>query len=261
MKKYIIYCIFIFITFCSLLTYNVCNKTDKNITDTTKYITLIAYKMHNDSINLIEFSSDSINITAFEYKEVISEIINSYGKNGIFKGKHVITYPYKISKNCIKLIKKYEGCRLTAYYFKDNKTGKSEKFKTIGYGHVIYPGDNTPDKITQEQAENLLQKDLNNIYVPAANKLLKEINPKFKVTQGFFDGFVSLIYNCGPDGIRKSEFWKRLKNCRFDKNGNININDYEYMLAAVKTTRISSAGHKIRRKAEYNLMRKDKVNS
>lgn len=259
MKKYILYSIFIFILICSV-TYKCFSFGNKNASqDTTKYITLIAYKMQQDSTNLIEFSGDSINTAAFEYKDVISEIINSYGKTGKFNGKHVITYPYKISKNSIKIIKKYEGCRLTAYYFKDNKTGKVEKFKTIGYGHVIYNGDNTPDKITQAQAEKLLKDDLNKIYVPAANKLLTEINPKFKVTQGFFDGFVSLVYNCGPDGIRKSEFWQRLKKCRFDNNGNINSNDYEYMLAAVKTARISSAGHKIRRKAEYNLMRKDKV--
>ena len=55
-------------------------------------------------------------------------------------------------------------------------------------------------------------------------------------------------------GIQKSAFWRRLKKCRFDKNGKVNKKDYEYMLQAIKTARTSEPGHFIRRRQEYALM-------
>lgn len=215
---------------------------------------------HVDDINIIETFTDSINAISPEYKNILETFMSVYGNDGIWQPKDnqiVLKQPYTISDNCIKLIKQYEGCSLTAYYFTDNKTGKRETHPTIGYGHVIYRenGDNTPMKITQQQADELLKKDLEKTYVPAANRLLKQVNPNFKVTQGFFDGFVSLIYNCGISGIQKSAFWTRLKACRFDSKGNINKSDYEYMLAGVRTARVSSRGHITRRKAEYSMMR------
>ena len=58
----------------------------------------------------------------------------------------------KISQNGIDLIKKYEGCHLTAYKCPSNVW-------TIGYGHVI--GVTEGMTITQQQAEDFLREDLN----------------------------------------------------------------------------------------------------
>lgn len=190
-----------------------------------------------------------------KYMFVANKMKIMYGNDGKYKKRNshfVLKQPYKISKHCIELIKKWESCSLTSYHYTGNSV---EKHTTIGWGHVIYEGDKTPNKITQKQADDMLIKDLNDIFVPAANKLLNNVNKNFKVTQGFFDGFVSLLYNCGITGIQKSAFWKRLKLCRFDNNGNINKADYEYMLAAIKTARISEPGHVNRRSEEYKLMR------
>ena len=57
----------------------------------------------------------------------------------------------KTSENGIELIKKFEGCKLTAYR---DPVG----VLTIGYGHT---GDvKEGQKITQKKAEDLLKKDL-----------------------------------------------------------------------------------------------------
>lgn len=232
-----------------------CNK-EENKQDTQNFDkVIIAKASHNE---IISFESDSLNVISEEYNEFLKEFKNTYTQQSdsvvnIIVG---ISKPYNISQKCIDIIKKFEGCRLTAYRYHNKKTGKKEKFYTIGYGHVIFPGDPTPMKITQDHAEKLLKEDLNKTYVPSARRLLEQIDPNFKVTQGFFDGLVSLVYNCGEAGLQKSAFWKLLKKCRVDQNGKINKKDYDQMLQAIKTARASEPGHFIRRRQEYALMAK-----
>jgi lysozyme len=57
----------------------------------------------------------------------------------------------KISLEGLSLIKKFEGCRLKAYYC-------SGGVLTIGYGHT--GGVKETDTITQEEADELLEKDV-----------------------------------------------------------------------------------------------------
>ena len=57
----------------------------------------------------------------------------------------------KISQEGLSLIKKFEGCRLEAYYC-------SGGVLTIGYGHT--GGVKESDTITQEEAEKLLRADV-----------------------------------------------------------------------------------------------------
>ena len=149
-----------------------------------------------------------------------------------------------------EFIKKYESCVLTAYKL------KGEKRYTIGYGHVIYE-DDIPHKISQEYADKLFDKDMDKFNVHV-RELLSELDHRFIYTQSFVDGLTSLTYNCGPDGVRKTRFWKRMKACRYDKKTKaINKKDLIYAIEAVKTANISRiyyAGHKNRRKAEHNKM-------
>lgn len=51
------------------------------------------------------------------------------------------------------MLMKDEGCRLTEY---EDSLGNP----TIGFGHLVMPHDDLPDTITQQQAENLLQDDM-----------------------------------------------------------------------------------------------------
>lgn len=92
----------------------------------------------------------------------------------------------KISAAGIKLIKNFEGCRLTAY-----KATPQEQYYTIGYGH--YGADvKKGQTITQEQADNYLKKDL--------EKFENYVNTmvKLRLNQNQFDALVSFTYNCGP---------------------------------------------------------------
>lgn len=93
----------------------------------------------------------------------------------------------KISKNGIELIKKYEGCSLTAYRCPAGKW-------TIGFGHTGNVGEN--DKITQQQAEAYLVADVSK-YEKCVAKY-----EKYKWNQNEFDALVSFAYNIGSiDGL------------------------------------------------------------
>ncbi|KUP24930.1 lysozyme [Paenibacillus sp. DMB5] len=100
----------------------------------------------------------------------------------------------KISESGIKLIKKYEGCRLTAY-----KPVPTEQYWTIGWGH--YGKDVTSGMtITQAKADSMLVTDLakyevyvnSSAYVPVTAQL----------TQNQFDALVSFCYNCGAGNLQ-----------------------------------------------------------
>lgn len=91
-----------------------------------------------------------------------------------------------LSPNGLKLIKSFEGCKLTAY-----KCLPTEKYYTIGYGH--YGSDVTAGmKITKEQAEELLVQD--------CQKVIKNVNSfmsKYNFNQNQFDALVSFAFNVG----------------------------------------------------------------
>lgn len=213
-------------------------------------------KLDKNDSTLITFNQvctdDSVS-----FGETITAIMENGIDNDVYKvsnktNSNLIAYKdAQISDDGVKLIKNFESCRLTAYKL------KGESRYTIGYGHVIYPGDNIPMKITKSQAEKILKNDLKryNVYL---QEMLSELDHRFRYTQSFIDGLGSLVYNCGPDGVRKTIFWKRMKQCRFDKStNNINTDDLKFAIAAVKTANISSRykkGHTYRRKVETRVM-------
>jgi lysozyme len=105
----------------------------------------------------------------------------------------------KIGIRGLGLIKKYEGCKLTAYLCPANKV-------TIAYGNTFYKDGSKiklGDKITQQQAEDLLM-DLLPQFEAIVNK-----NIKIDLTQYQFDALVSFVWNCG-----KSETLFRLVNSK-----------------------------------------------
>lgn len=97
----------------------------------------------------------------------------------------------KISKKGLELIKKYEGCRLTAYRCPAGVW-------TIGYGHTagVTPG----MKITQAQAEQMLIEDM-----AKYEKKVDKYQSKYNFNQAQFDSLVSFAYNVGSiDGLTKN---------------------------------------------------------
>ena len=93
----------------------------------------------------------------------------------------------KISESGLQLLKKFEGCRLVAYW---DVNGYS-----IGYGH--HGADVTQGmKITQKEAEEYLKKDV--------AKFEKAVNAlKYDLNQNQFDALVDFAYNCGAGNLKK----------------------------------------------------------
>lgn len=90
----------------------------------------------------------------------------------------------RISANGIQLIKKFEGCRLNAYF-------DAAGVPTIGYGHTGV--DVVPGLVwSQQRADDMLVHDL----VKFETKVI-EYDPVYHWKQNEFDALVSFAYNIG----------------------------------------------------------------
>jgi len=89
----------------------------------------------------------------------------------------------KASQKCTDLIKKFEGCRLSAYRCPAGVW-------TIGYGHTT--GVKAGDVITQAQAEKYLMQDIER-YESHVNGY----DDKYHWTQNEYDALVSFAFNIG----------------------------------------------------------------
>jgi len=133
--------------------------------------------------------------------------------------------------NGTKLLKFFEGCRLTAYQ-------DSVGVWTIGYGHTkgVFEG----MSITQEEAEQMLLTELEE-YEGYVEKYVT-----VPLTQNQFDALVVWVYNLGPTNFRKSTLLKEL-------------NSGNYTAAGQEITKWNKAGGKVlaglvkRREAEALL--------
>lgn len=107
----------------------------------------------------------------------------------------------KISNDGVFLIKKYEGCRLTAYKCPAGVW-------TIGYGHTA--GVVQGMTITQAQADTFLRQDLEKF-----EKLVEKYDNTYHWSQNEFDALVSFAYNIGnidqltANGTRSKELIAR----------------------------------------------------
>lgn len=97
----------------------------------------------------------------------------------------------KYSDRCVSMVKKFEGCVLTAYRC-------SAGVYTIGYGHTA--GVHKGNVITQEKANEFLISDLDNAF----NKVKKYIG-KYNWGQNQIDALTSFAFNIGSiDGLTKN---------------------------------------------------------
>ncbi len=94
-----------------------------------------------------------------------------------------------VSANGLNIIKKYEGCHLTAY--KD-----PAGVLTIGYGHTS--GVKEGMTITQAQADAYLLKD-----VATAEAYVNKHNAKYAFNQNQYDALVSFTFNLGGGNLTK----------------------------------------------------------
>jgi lysozyme len=107
----------------------------------------------------------------------------------------------KPSKNCIDLIKEFEG-------FSDRPYLCPAKKWTIGYGNTFYPNGlavkQTDPQITRDRAIQLLTVMVDR-FAEQVHKLIK-----VPITQNQFDALVSLAYNIGIGNFRNSTLLRKL---------------------------------------------------
>ena len=107
----------------------------------------------------------------------------------------------KISKEGIALIKKFEGCKLTAYKC-------AAGVWTKGYGSTW--GVREGDTITQEEADALLEKELEEYTSYVNNAVTQPLN------QNQIDAMVSWTYNLGPTNLKSSTALKLLNLAEYE---------------------------------------------
>lgn len=78
-------------------------------------------------------------------------------------------------------------------------------YLTIGWGHVIKPGEAFPKPISAEQADALLEQDV----APAANWL--SANIPVRLTQSMFDALTCFVFNIGAGAFAGSTLYSRLR--------------------------------------------------
>lgn len=108
----------------------------------------------------------------------------------------------KTSSAGIELIKRWEGCRLTAYR-------DAVGVLTIGYGHTSMAGEPsvfTGMKITQQEAEDILIRDLAK-YEAAVDRALTRTP-----TQPQFDACTAICFNIGQGAFASSTLVRRFNS-------------------------------------------------
>ena len=115
----------------------------------------------------------------------------------------------KISENGLKLIQEFES-------FEANPYLDSARVYTIGYGSTYYPngkkvtGKDKP--ITKEYAEIIQRHVIATDFEPIVNDLLEQEITSGFITQNMYDAILSLTYNIGVNGFKKSSVLRHLKN-------------------------------------------------
>jgi len=112
----------------------------------------------------------------------------------------------KVNEEGYALIKHFEGCRLKAYKCPANVW-------TIGFGNTFYENGmkvKEGDVITQQRAEELAKFIIDQFAVTIEPFILKPLN------DNQFSACVSLAYNIGTSGFKRSSVFKKL---------NVNPND------------------------------------
>ena len=106
----------------------------------------------------------------------------------------------KVNAEGYELIKKFEGCRLKAYRCPSNVL-------TIGFGNTFYENGNKVkegDVITQQRADELAKFIIDQFAVSIAPFIKQPLN------ENQFSACVSLAYNIGTGGFKRSSVFKKL---------------------------------------------------
>ena len=156
--------------------------------------------------NVIQIINSSS--TDSETKQIATEVCDEKEE------KYKKGYDWKLSQDGWNHIKNVEDCKLEAYTIGDGMI-------TVGYGHAekfsrskIRVG----EKITQEQADKFLEDDLK-IAADGVRRMWENKDVVVPITQGMFDVLVSIAFNAGVGGLRRSKIIKHLKKGDYSSAG------------------------------------------
>jgi lysozyme len=144
----------------------------------------------------------------------------------------------QLSRKGVDCIKSYEGVRLEVY---QDIAGNN----TIGYGHLIKPGEDFSSGITEGQATELFRADLA-IFSAGVAELIK-----VDISQNQFDALVSFAFNAGIPGFKRSALLSNLNSGQPVTEAN--FTDWNKFRDPVKRGLVVSDGLTARRKDEYSL--------
>jgi len=156
--------------------------------------------------------------------------------------KYKAGYDFVLSQEGWNHIKNEEKCKLKAYKLGDGMI-------TVGYGHAEKIGKTklrVGQKISQTRADEYLKEDLKEAAdgVRRMFKDWKEEGINVTITQSMFDALVSIAFNAGVGGLRRSEVVDHLKK-----------GDYKTAANSIKTFKVSSKfpGLAVRRAKESEM--------
>jgi RHS repeat-associated protein len=149
-----------------------------------------AYRFVNSKVAELDqaFSSSNVNVSSLEVGDRIdfsTDFVNSLLGITSTPGR------MNVSQAGANFIANYEQFSARSYADQGGKM-------TIGYGHLIKPGENFSQPMSQADALTLFRADLS-IFVDAVNDGLT-----VSVTQAQFDALVSFAFNVGPTGFKNS---------------------------------------------------------
>lgn len=104
-----------------------------------------------------------------------------------------------LSPEGAQFIARYEGFRPYPYFCEAGK-------RTIGFGHVMRPGEEWPDGIHEGQALDLLVQDARREAQPVAAALQGKIKPHEA------DALISLAFNVGGGTVARSTLLRLINN-------------------------------------------------
>lgn len=205
---------------------------------------LLAFNTFTNLYNIINRTNDEeIKNIAIETLNEIEEeekleIVDSESELEYKSG-----YEWVLSQAGWDHIREEEGLRLKAYKLGDGMI-------TVGYGHAE-PKKTSKYKVGQEitkkEADDLLKKDLKTA-ADGVRRMFKQWKDDdgidIKITQSMFDALVSIAYNTGVSGLRRSDISKNLKK-----------GDYEEASKSILNFKTSNKfpGLKKRRKREKEM--------
>jgi len=168
----------------------------------------------------------------------LTHVADASGQTGSAPAKPQPAKDLSISQQGIDFITQHESFKPTVYL---DLAGRP----TIGYGHLLQPGESYPNGITRDETEQLLTDDLDTAETAVQN------NVKVPLTQSLYDALVSFTYNEGAGAFESSTLLHLLN--QGDYNGAANQMPLWHYVSLSGGGHASSTGLINRRTDERNL--------